>query len=75
MPDPVDWLTALDLEISEEASLHVITLRGEPADDELLRDVGATPFCCTDCEIPKRRPAQHGTRLPGAHRWNHAVDR
>src|SRR5215469_1066832 len=35
------------------ASLHVATPLGQSADDELLSQAGANPFCGTDHEIPK----------------------
>jgi hypothetical protein len=36
-----------------EVSLHVPTSPGESANDELLSEAGADPFCSTDCKIPK----------------------
>lgn len=53
LPERVDQLTALDLELSERASPRVTTPLGESANDELLSKTGSDPFCGSDCEIPK----------------------
>lgn len=64
LPEPVDRITALDLEIVERASLHVTTSLGELVDDELLSEAAAVLLWSTSNEIPvNQRCAAFGMRV------------